>query len=69
MEMDHLHAIFASHSSRLHSSLCLPALAPQRPSEAMPSPLAGNGVRWRHLTLDIDDWPAAPCSCALVRDL
>ena len=31
MEMDHLHAIFASHSSRLQPSLCLPAPAPQRP--------------------------------------
>ena len=37
MEMDHLHAIFASHSSRLQPSLCLPAPAPQRPREAMAS--------------------------------
>jgi hypothetical protein len=42
-----LHALlyFASHSSRLHPSLCLPATAPQRASEAMPLRLAENGVR------------------------
>eukprot|EP00966_Prymnesium_polylepis_P284477 6572045-Prymnesium_polylepis.1 len=45
METVGLHAMFASHSSRLHPSLCLPAPAPQRPSEAMPLSLAGKGVR------------------------
>jgi hypothetical protein len=45
-----LHAIFASHSSRLHPSLCLPAAAPQRASEVMPLRLAGNGVRWTPAT-------------------
>eukprot|EP00966_Prymnesium_polylepis_P209015 4842139-Prymnesium_polylepis.1 len=46
METDGLHAIFNSHSSRLHPSLCLPAAAPQRASEAMPLRLAGKRVHW-----------------------
>eukprot|EP00966_Prymnesium_polylepis_P071358 1657744-Prymnesium_polylepis.1 len=46
MDMDHLHALFASHSSRLHPSLCVfiyPRQRPrQRPREAMPFRLAEN---------------------------
>eukprot|EP00966_Prymnesium_polylepis_P313843 7252888-Prymnesium_polylepis.1 len=45
MEMVHLHAIFASHSSRLQPSLRLPAAQPRRPREAMPLSLAEEVAR------------------------
>eukprot|EP00966_Prymnesium_polylepis_P060704 1408488-Prymnesium_polylepis.1 len=39
------HAIFASHSSRLHLSLRLPAARPRRPRESMALSLAENRGR------------------------
>eukprot|EP00966_Prymnesium_polylepis_P143697 3317164-Prymnesium_polylepis.1 len=47
--MGGLHALFASHSSWLPSSLTLPALVPRRSSEAMPCSLAAKGVQVKQL--------------------
>ena len=54
-EVGHLHAKSAFDPAPLQSSLSLPPPAPQRPSEAMPLSLAGNGVRCVHPIKAISD--------------